>query len=815
MLAAQPLLPELLRGLVNTDAAQRSQRGVFLAAFSLLTLFYAWTCLSDGQTWGWGRPQTDHYNLLVHGFLKGHLYLDEEVPKALLDCADPYDPALRPPGAGLHDASLYQGHYYIYHGVAPAALVLLPFRLLSGTDLPLGAAVWLFATAALVPLLALAGSFRRRFFPGCGPGGTLLLALSLGLLNWAPVLLRRYSLYDLPIASGQCFGLAAFYALHRVILSRERRVLWLGLSSLCWGLAVASRPVYLLAPLVLLLPLVWFRNDSRSGAWQGPRWPLLCAALLPIMGIGLGMAWYNQARFGNPLEFGVRYILSGVYESRVQHFSLRYLPWNLGAYFWAPVSWSAYFPFFGQPPLDWVKPAQHFGMDFPFGLLRHLPLLWFVVLLLPVLAFRSPHAGASKLRRVLLPLLWICASVMAFLFCFYAAMLRYVGDFAPWLALLAVVGAMAWVDGLARKGLRWTGVLPVGAACLASMCLAGLLSLQAYGRLSQYNPGLYSAIGDIANRPVYLLQAGSKRPSVGPLLIRLRFPAGVRPGTEELLLSDTGGSRLVLRYLPDGQACLVFRREGLSEQVGTAFPLESERQRDLRLSLGSLFAPIDRPELASLSPAQKQRLRRTVLVHLDGSPVLQLHQGMGDGIASGLYSGAGGFSGEVVSSVRERLDGGGGMPLTDDAGDPPGTRTPDADGWVRFTVRFPAGIVGRREPLLVSGDTGRGDFLAVEYLAGNRVRLFFDHWGRSPYLGPEIEVIPGHAYQVELRHPALVLDENNAQRSRGGTLRLLIDGREFWSVEAKAYPARAEDFYLGENPIGGSSCGSRFSGELK
>jgi len=800
---------------VNTDSAQRSQRGVFIAAFLLLTLFYTWTCLSDGQAWGWGRPQTDHYNLLVQGFLDGHLHLKAEVPKALASCPDPYDPALRPPGVGLHDASLYRGHYYIYHGVAPAVLLLLPFRLLSGLDLPLGAAVLFFATASLVPLLGLAASLRCRFFPACGPLSSLFLALSLGVLNWAPVLLRRYSLYDLPIASGQFLGLCAFYSLYRVVVSRERRALWLGLSSLCWGLAVASRPVYLLAPLVLVLPLVWFRNDSRSGAWRGPRWSLVCPALLPVLLVGAGLALYNYERFGSSLEFGVRYILSGVYESKVEHFSLRYLPWNLGAYFWAPVSWSEYFPFFMFSSFDWSRPIQHFGMDFPFGLLRHLPLLWFALLCLPLFMLRSPHAGAGKLRRLLAVLGWVCATIMAFLFCFYAAMLRYVGDFAPWMALLAVIGAMAWSDGMARKGLRWIGALPVLCSALACIALGGLLSLQAYDRLSQYNPSLYSKFGDIANRPAFLWDSRAGSPSFGALLLRLRFPGGREAGREELFLADSTGSRLLLRYLGEGSACFVFVREGAPERTGVAFPLESQRLHSLRICLGSLFAPRGRPELAALDPVRRRLLLRSVSVELDGRSVLSLWQRTGQGVSSELYDGRGAFSGEILECSREPMGTLLERPEVVASAEKSDARPPDSAGWIRFTARFPDGPVGRHEPLVVSGDTGRGDFLIVEYLPGGRVRFLYDHWGRSPYLGPELVVEPGHDYMIEFRHPASVLDEAGRKLVSGGQLQLRVDGIQLWSAEAKAYPVDPEEFYLGVNPIGGTSCERCFAGDLR
>src|SRR6185503_20276489 len=113
------------------------------AAYALpvaLYLWIVWACARPGTLAG---PQTDYYNLLAHGFLKGHLYLDTPVPRELLQLPNPYDPAQRPQGLALHDTSLYHHHYYIYFGVIPLWLVMLPFRWLTHHDLPIAYAVWL------------------------------------------------------------------------------------------------------------------------------------------------------------------------------------------------------------------------------------------------------------------------------------------------------------------------------------------------------------------------------------------------------------------------------------------------------------------------------------------------------------------------------------------------------------------------------------------------------------------------------------------------------------------------------------------------
>src|SRR5436305_2797670 len=101
------------------DASEVLKRALLVATFGLVGVFYVWTVRSNGEPWKFGRPQKDYYNLLIDGFLSGQLALKVEVPPALLQLADPYDPRTRPPGLALHDASLYRGRYYLYFGAAP------------------------------------------------------------------------------------------------------------------------------------------------------------------------------------------------------------------------------------------------------------------------------------------------------------------------------------------------------------------------------------------------------------------------------------------------------------------------------------------------------------------------------------------------------------------------------------------------------------------------------------------------------------------------------------------------------------------------
>jgi len=103
------------------SAARKGVAAPWVAAFALAAsvLFYAWTTSTTGYRLELRGAKQDYYNLLVRGFLKGHLYMDAAPDPALLALP----PNERPGNAPfMLDASLYRDRYYLYFGVAPAVL---------------------------------------------------------------------------------------------------------------------------------------------------------------------------------------------------------------------------------------------------------------------------------------------------------------------------------------------------------------------------------------------------------------------------------------------------------------------------------------------------------------------------------------------------------------------------------------------------------------------------------------------------------------------------------------------------------------------
>jgi hypothetical protein len=800
------------------------QKIPLLAAALLCAAFFVWTTVSDSLDWHFGQRQTDYYNLLVDGFLDGHLSLKQEVPAALLQCADPYDPAKRPVGVALHDASLYQGKYYIYYGVVPIALLLLPFRLLTGVALPVAAAVLLLVGLTYGTSLWLLAEWRRRFFPRCGPGMQFLLGLALGTASCLPLLLRRHGMYELPIASAAFCNLAALLFLTRALSETRWRVANLAASSVAWGLAIGSRPTYILAPLGLLVTAAILAKEERGARGAQPRRSrqIMLAAVLPIAVVGSLLALYNYLRFGDPTEFGVRYILSGVHETQIEHFRLRYVPINIWGYFLSAGTWSRYFPFFAPAALPAHLPYQYYAMDFPFGLLPQVPFIGLAAGLLFAARTGAAEAERRTVRRLVLVLTWTATAVIGVIVCFYAAAARYLGDMAPTLTLMAVLGTLALLERARQTGSRFKlQAAKVVVTALIALSVGGVAvaSMLIYGRLRDFNPALQSRLARTANAPVHFLERLIAQPQ-GDLALEFGLPReNARPAPELLVATGSAGEwDRLYAICPDAQHLqLSFEHKGADPYRSDVLVVDRAARHRLRISLGPLYPPETHPFFSRGQANYARILFRTLCVELDGRVVLARRQpfyedGRGHFMLGGNDTDPP-FSGIIYSATREPLDEHA-LAWVRQAYDKLPTLLPDQNGSLHLKVQFTAQVPdGPREPLVVSGNTGRGDLLSVDYLGAGKLRLCLDHWGQKAEFSEAIPYQPGVTYAIEIQHPEY------AARGAGGLaqaqpLRVTIDYRLVWEMPIRLYPIEPDQVYVGYNPLGGGACTAAFRGVI-
>jgi hypothetical protein len=138
-----------------------------------------------------------------------------------------------------------------------------------------------------------------------------------------------------------------------------------------------------------------------------------------------------------------------------------------------------------------------------------------------------------------------------------------------------------------------------------------------------------------------------------------------------------------------------------------------------------------------------------------------------------------------------------------------------ATGAVRVEFRLPpaAAVIGRNEPLVVTGRTGAGDFAYVRYVDAAHVQFGVDHWGVGGALSEPVALDDTATHVLEVQFGSFYPDAppDDARRK---SMVLRLDGRELLRAPLPAHPTTNAEIRVGVNAIGGSSAGEKFSGEI-
>jgi hypothetical protein len=468
--------------------------------------FYLWTAATSYPLSLTGG-QADAYNELAKAFLHLHLAV-AEAPAGLSHLADPYDPAQNMAYQGaFHDLALYHGRLYVTWGPAPVVVLLVPLHLL-GLAPSSSLTVALFAIAglafALGTLRVILGVLDRvPLWMG------ILAAAALVCCTTMPFLLRRPLVYEEAIAGGFCFAMAGLLIAVRTIAQRRASLWLLGLMSLCFGLAAGSRPP-LAAIALLLVPVFLALRGSLD------RRPLLLALALPFGICAVLLLAYNVIRFGNPLEGGQSYQLTGIDLHDLHFGSASYLLPNLWGYVLSPPKPQILFPFLVLEPSPFSYPlsvpADYVADEITGGVLTMTPLLLFA-LALPWLRGRAQ----ARLGGLATPMLVAAgAGLLALLFLsyeFYGSTERYEGDFAGVFllaALLAWLGLATGPPSRRRKAVRVVGAVLAIWGCLTGLAIGftgyfNILRLSHPGTMNTLQGAgspISTAVAELAGRPI-------------------------------------------------------------------------------------------------------------------------------------------------------------------------------------------------------------------------------------------------------------------------------------------------------------------------
>jgi len=763
---------------------------VLLCGFLAFGWYYIWNPSTRGAPRLLSEP-TGLYHELTDAFLSGRVSLASGPNKELLLLPDPYDPK-----ANLkwrrNDVSYFDGRYYLYHSPIPVLVLFLPIKIATGRYLAEDLAGEIFGLIGIAAGLGCLLSLRNICFPRTPLGLLLLCGCALGFCGGQFAVLREATINHVAVACASAFLMLAFFAALQFVQSRGHATAWLAAASVCQTLAAFSRPDLLFGSiglLALLLPPLKSKFGEQVRATYAVS--LVVAIVLPMLVIGGIAGIYNFERFGTPFEFGARLMLGGWDQRHMSLFSVRGSTENAWYYFLAPANYHRYFPFVTAP--TWRS----------IGIIPNLPFLIFpFLLLLP--SIRKPAGFTLYAATVLvfntLSLLLLPSGNEAAVVT--SANMRYLPDIASVAALLGCIGVMAiWerVGGapLARR------LLIAGIAAVTLWSVLAGISLD----FQRFPSSSYRSLAQFLNEPTALWEKASGQ-RYGPLVVSVRFPSGLTGKTDPLVLTGERGAAdlIYVNYLGDSAISFGLASDGIVGPHGDALSLNYKVPHRIEVWMGSLYPPIGHPAFAAFTSDDVTIATRTVRVEIDGQVALNdvalCHSANANEVrlgadSYGLLDTPGDFRGSILGTQR--------LPLS--VADL--REVPPLFGQLSLLVRLPKDRVGESEPLVTTGEPAAGDFVFLTYLPGNRIQLGYDHWGHSLIRSEPIPLDFGVPHRISISMGSL----NQRGSSKVG-LAVTLDDLPVLSSTLNPYASSAYEVAIGRNPIGGSSCGYMFTGQI-
>lgn len=276
---------------------------------------------------------------------------------------------------------------------------------------------------------------------------------------------------------------------------------------------------------------------------------------------------------------------------------------------------------------------------------------------------------------------------------------------------------------------------------------------------------------------------------LGPIRLTVRLP--LQPPGGGLPLISVGargrGGVLFVRFTAPRRIRLGYDQWGVGLVQSADMEIDPIPVHSFGVRLPALQPPNGPPE--------EEAVRSSLLVEFDGRPVWTAR-------LAASPSGRVLFGRNGIGATSCRMEFPGGV-IRGEPFDPAGLEAPKAPDEVEFELQWPRGRVGRREPLVVAGRAGSADLISVEYLAGDRIRFSFDHWGKFIEESPPLAADYDHLHRLEIVLPGLAPPSGRAEFP--GRLEVALDGRSVWQSDALFYRTDAGSLALGEDRIGGSS----------
>lgn len=395
----------------------------------------------------WNGEDPGHrnqYELMAESILDGHIDLHYDEEDTLTQLENPYDPDQRAQaGVSYHwDHAYYEGHYYMYFGVAPVFLTFLPYRAITGETLPTYQATQIFVAVFIAGIFVLFRLLAKRFFGKLPFSVYLALSVAVSVMSvWYAT--AEPALYCTAITAAIALEVWSLYFFIKAVYVEKRenrQILLAAIGALLGALVFGCRPTIALANLLVIPMLIAFLRQRKFS------WGLLgklSLAALPYLVVGGLLMLYNYVRFDSPFEFGQAYQLTvadqTAYAVKLNKESLLKIFNGYFQVFFYVGSWKETFPY-----------------TYASGVLWNFPLLFLIAT-----AWRGSSMRRLRKERLLavswgLPLTALLIVAMGILWTPYW-LERYNMDIYFLLGIAAFVAIGFWYASCGKRRQQWLG----------------------------------------------------------------------------------------------------------------------------------------------------------------------------------------------------------------------------------------------------------------------------------------------------------------------------------------------------------------------
>lgn len=447
-------------------------------------------------------PITDgleHYSPYIQqfdAFIKGQLHFDITPTEELLALENPYTPDMRKGTYYLYDRAFFDGKFYSYFGITPIILVYCPFYLITG-GLPVDSTVsgiFALVAAVFIPLTVIEWAKSRKsnirpwFAAVCATGAFFASSV---------LTVQRGNTPFYYIASISGMALVASFAFWMLkAIGSDKKIFRLAsflLAGISFGLAFLARLNSVIVPAVMVavFVIIYSIRNIKEKKFLPLLTEMAVLALPVAVSLGFSM-WYNNARFGSPLQFGADYQLTianaSLYELGVDGI----IP-SIIHYFFQPFGLGKSFPFVEFDYVSLSDYGRYAYVDMNYGVFA-FP--FNLSLLLGTLVLRSKKV--SKESKILLTSGMAAMLVTAFAnFCLGGVIFRYTTDISLSAAIISAI-ILLEVCTYIQKNANPEISRGAKAAVIALVAVTAYISLAASVQMNvnirEYSPEIYEGL---------------------------------------------------------------------------------------------------------------------------------------------------------------------------------------------------------------------------------------------------------------------------------------------------------------------------------